>query len=89
VHVTAVCPGFTYSEFHDVVGNRQQVSRLPKFLWMDAETVAHQGYAAVMRGDPIYVNGIANRAISLVSQLAPQRVAQRLIRRQALRLSTR
>ena len=29
VHVTAVCPGFTYSEFHDVVGTRDTVSGLP------------------------------------------------------------
>ncbi len=29
VHVTAVCPGFTLSEFHDVTGTRAQVSKLP------------------------------------------------------------
>jgi short-subunit dehydrogenase len=88
VHVTAVCPGFTYSEFHDVVGNREQVSRLPKFLWMDADTVARQGYAAVMRGDPVYVNGAVNRAVSALSRLMPQRAARVLIRRQSLNLST-
>ena len=87
VHVTALCPGFTYSEFHDVVGNRAQVSRLPKLLWMDAETVARQGFDAVMRGDPVYVNGLANRAITMLTRLAPQRAAHRLIRRQARRLS--
>ena len=87
VHVTALCPGFTYSEFHDVVGNRKQVSRLPKLLWMDAETVARQGFDAVMRGDPVYVNGLANRAITMLTRLAPQRAAHRLIRREARRLS--
>ena len=50
VLTTAVCPGFTLSEFHDVTGTRAQVSRMPKLLWMDAATVAEQGYAAVMRG---------------------------------------
>jgi hypothetical protein len=87
VHVTAVCPGFTYSEFHDVVGTRGKVAKLPDFLWMDAMTVARQGYAAAERGDPVYVNGLANRAVSLLGKLAPRRAALAMIRRQALRLS--
>ena len=40
VHVTALCPGFTYSEFHDVNGMRGQVGQLPGWMWMDADTVA-------------------------------------------------
>ena len=51
VYTTALCPGFTYSEFHDVNDMRAQVSRLPKWMWMDADTVARQAYDAVMRGD--------------------------------------
>ena len=27
VHVTAVCPGFTVSEFHDVTGTREQMKK--------------------------------------------------------------
>ena len=30
VNVTAVCPGFTYSEFHDVTGTRDQMGSVPK-----------------------------------------------------------
>jgi len=45
-------PGFTHSEFHDVLGNRKLVSKLPSFMWMDAPTVAREGYRAVMQGKP-------------------------------------
>ena len=74
VHVTAVCPGFTFSEFHDITGTRQQVSRLPAWLWMDAATVARQGYDAVMAGTPVYVNGRVNRAIAMLARYVPQSV---------------
>ncbi|HXH25638.1 MAG TPA: SDR family oxidoreductase [Vicinamibacterales bacterium] len=72
VHVTALCPGFTYSEFHDVTGTREQVNRLPRWLWMDAPTVARQGFDAVMAGKPVYINGPVNRAIAAVVRYAPQ-----------------
>lgn len=57
VHVTAVCPGFTWSEFHDVLGTRDKVSRMPGFLWLKAEDVAREGYDAVMEGRSVVVNG--------------------------------
>jgi len=74
VHATAVCPGFTLSEFHDVTGTREQVSKLPRWLWMDSPTVARQGYAAVMEGVPIYVNGRVNRTIAWLVRCLPQAI---------------
>lgn len=84
VNVCALCPGFTYSEFHDVVGNRDKVSQLPKLLWMDADTVAREGYRAVMDGKPVWVNGLPNRAIATVMRLAPQPLLRGVLRRQKL-----
>jgi len=72
VHVTAVCPGFTLSEFHDVTGTRAQVSKLPAWMWMNAPTVARQGFDAVMEGIPIYINGRVNRAIASFVRHLPQ-----------------
>jgi short-subunit dehydrogenase len=74
VHVTAVCPGFTRSEFHDVTGTRAAVRRLPSFLWMDAADVARQGYDAVMAGKPIVVVGRVNAAIAILVRILPQRL---------------
>jgi uncharacterized protein len=44
VRVQALCPGFTYTEFHDVMGMNR--SSIPSFLWMSAESVV----AASLRG---------------------------------------
>jgi short-subunit dehydrogenase len=71
VHVSAVCPGFTYSEFHDVNGMRNRVSRMPSFLWMDASRVAREGYAAVEAGRAVYIPGRVNRTIATLSSILP------------------
>ena len=81
VHVTALCPGMTLSEFHDVTGTRAQVSRLPAFMWLDAPAVARQGYDAVMRGDEVYINGRVYRALVLAARLLPQGLVHALMRR--------
>ena len=86
VNVSALCPGFTYTEFHDVLGNRKLVSKLPSFMWMDAETVARQGYAAVMSGKVVCVPGAVNQAIASATKLIPTSLALSLTKRQAGRI---
>lgn len=85
VNVCAVCPGFTYSEFHDVTGMRATVSQMPKWLWMDAETVARQGVDATERGEIVYINGRVNRAIKTLVKLLPDGLALRLVQRRSRR----
>jgi hypothetical protein len=85
VHVTALCPGFTLSEFHDVTGTRATVRQLPAWLWMDSSRVAREGLAAVMAGSPIHVTGRVNRTIALLGRLLPQRVLTALGRKTAWR----
>jgi len=57
VNATAVCPGFTFSEFHDVTGTRDRMDKMPGFLWLKADDVAREGYDAVMKGRSVVVNG--------------------------------
>jgi len=82
VNVCALCPGFTYSEFHDVTGSRQLVSQMPKWLWMHADRVVREGLAAVERGDAVYIPGRINRTIKGMIKLLPDRVGMRMAVRQ-------
>jgi short-subunit dehydrogenase len=79
VHVTALCPGMTYSEFHDVNGMRARVSKLPGWLWLDADSVARIGVDAVERGDARCVAGGANRMLAGLSKYLPESAARALI----------
>jgi uncharacterized protein len=79
--VTALCPGFTLSEFHDVTGTREMMNRMPRWIWSDSPTVAREGHAAVMAGAPLAVPGRINRALALLVRLLPQRLVHAAGRR--------
>ena len=80
VHVTALCPGFTYTEFHDVNGTRKMVSQMSNKLWMSAETVVQQGITAVEANQPIYINGWRNRTIAALVKLLPDKMVRFLMK---------
>jgi len=82
VRVCALCPGFTYSEFHDVTGSRALVSQMPKWLWMQADRVVREGLAAVERGDAVYIPGRVNRTIKGLIKLLPDSVGLRMAARE-------
>ena len=55
VVVQALCPGFTYSEFHDVAGVDR--ASIPKSLWMTAEDVVDQSLDGLRRRKLFVVPG--------------------------------
>jgi short-subunit dehydrogenase len=79
VHVTALCPGFTYTEFHDANGMRATVSKLPKWLWLDSPTVARLGVDAVEAGRTRVVTGALNRLIAFLCKYLPDWLAKALV----------
>lgn len=82
VHVCALCPGFTYSEFHDVNNTRGLVSKLPNWMWLSAEEVAAIGYRAVEKNAAVRVTGMANKTIAALSKIIPEPLAMALMKRQ-------
>lgn len=87
VHVTALCPGFTYSEFHDVMDIREQVNRLPSWMWMESPEVVRCGIEAVLSDKPrfVVVPGRVNRFIAMVVRKLPLRSAQAFTQKQSLK----
>lgn len=71
VHVTAVCPGYTRTEFHDVLGNRNEIDRLPGPMWQSAEDVAREGWRACERNRAVVVTGRLNRLLRIVCHFLP------------------
>ncbi len=80
VHVTALCPGFTYTEFHDVNGTRSMVSKMSKKLWMSADEVVKQGLVAVEANQAVCITGWRNKAIAALTKLLPDKAIRFLMK---------
>ncbi|HOG46267.1 MAG TPA: SDR family oxidoreductase [Anaerolineae bacterium] len=79
VRIQALCPGFTYSEFHDTAEyQRFNRKRIPGALWMTADDVAAGSLRALGRGGVTYVPGLANRVLVALGR---RRLFQPLMRR--------
>jgi short-subunit dehydrogenase len=85
VHVSALCPGFTYSEFHDVNNTREAVGEAPAWLWMGADEVAASGYEAAEANRPVCVPGAPNKALAALAHLLPDEWAMALMARRRRR----
>ncbi|MGZ8406404.1 MAG: SDR family NAD(P)-dependent oxidoreductase [Caulobacteraceae bacterium] len=80
VHVSALCPGYTYSEFHDVNGSRARLNQsIPAWAWMGADEVAAYGYEAAEANRPVCVPGAPNKAVAALSKLIPDEWALALV----------
>jgi short-subunit dehydrogenase len=81
VRVTALCPGFTATEFQAVAGVRS--SRLKRSAVQSSLEVAEAGVDAMLAGRRIVITGLVNRGVPWVVRLLPRRLVTALSRRAA------
>lgn len=88
VHVTVLNPGYTLTEFHDVNGSREQVSKAyPRWMWMDADRVARIGFDACEANRPSVTPGAINNVMASLARLLPNQLALNITARHAQRLN--
>lgn len=68
VTVLALCPGYTRTEFHDRAAMR--MTRVPGFMWLDADAVAAQALEDVRRGRAVSIPGLAYRVSRFLLRFA-------------------
>ncbi|WP_293616274.1 SDR family oxidoreductase [Ponticaulis sp.] len=83
VHVTALCPGLTFSEFHDVNGQRARVSKTPGIMWQTADRVVELGVRAVENNRAVIVTGFVNKCLAVLGQVLPGGIARSLMKAQS------
>lgn len=78
VRVQALCPGFTYSEFHDVAGlDRSRLA--PKAWWCSAEQVVKESLAGLERNRVFVIPGFRYRLLVGIVGRIPRGLRRRLL----------
>jgi len=76
LRVQALCPGFTYSEFHDRIGMDRKP--IPKQLWMTADFVVAESLRGFDRGRVVVVPGWRYKIIVAFIQAVPGPLMRRI-----------
>lgn len=76
VNISALCPGFTRTEFHQ--RGRMKMNGLPNFMWLSAEKVVAQSWKAAKSGKAISVPGWQYLILSSISRFGPRPLVRRI-----------
>jgi len=70
VRVQALCPGFTYTEFHDAraVAENFKRAEIPRFFWQNADEVVRASLAGLGSERVIVIPGWRNHLLKFMSQ---------------------
>ena len=80
VRVTALCPGFTRTEFALANGTQAVMDASPRFFFQTAEAVVEAGIAANERGKVVVVPGWHNKLAAALLRYLPESLVKAVIR---------
>lgn len=79
ISVTALCPGFVRTEFHDRMGADK--SKIPAWGWLTAPDVVRQALKDSEAGKSVSVPSVRYKLAIAVARIAPDALVERLARR--------
>lgn len=77
VTVTAVCPGFVHTRFHERLGRPPGAEGVPPGLWLDAAAVVREGLRDAARGRAVSVPSWRYKVLVAASRVLPDAVVAR------------
>lgn len=76
VHVTALCPGFVHTEFHQRMDMDKSI--YPGWMWLDAERVVREGLADAFAGKGVSIPSKRYKALAWFGAHGPQALVARI-----------
>lgn len=78
VHVSALCPGLTKTEFQEKSNTTAYEAKFPDAVWTSVESVAEAGLRGVAKNRVIIVPGLLYKGLVTTSDLLPRSLSRRL-----------
>ena len=76
IKVSALCPGFTRTEFHQ--RGRMKMAGLPNFMWLNSDFLVAKAWKDAISDKPVSVPGWQYKTLVGIISLAPRSIVRRL-----------
>ena len=76
IKVSALCPGFTRTEFH--ARGKMKMSGLPNYMWTTVDQVVAKSWRYVKAGKVICIPGWQYMLLSSIARIAPRPIVRKL-----------
>lgn len=74
ISVTALCPGFTHTDFHERMGLAKGEEGISRWMWLDAPSVVRQGLRDAALRRAVSIPSVRYKAIVALSRVIPARL---------------
>ena len=76
VKVSALCPGFTRTEFHQ--RGKMSMKGLPNFLWLNSDRLVEQSWRDALKGKAVSVPGWQYKLLVIIVQTVPRFIVRKV-----------
>ena len=76
IKISALCPGFTRTEFHQ--RGRMSMKGLPSFMWLASDTLVAKAWKDALKGEAISIPGWQYKLLVFVIQRLPRSIVRKV-----------
>jgi hypothetical protein len=78
VTVTAVCPGYTHTNFHERLGLPPGQEGVPSWMWLNAPVVIAESLRDVERGKAVSIPSFKYKVLARIAMVAPSQLTAKI-----------